>query len=67
MIEAGCAAVESESKLQPIEGEEFYYSTANKQDEARSDIKCWEFWRRMQRAYFDVKVISPFAGSNAKH
>ena len=36
MREAGCTAVEVEPQLQPLEGEEFEYKSANKEDEARS-------------------------------
>ena len=66
MEEAGCSAVGIEPELMPLEGEEFEYKTANKQDEARSDIKCSGFWVRLRQAFFDVKVISPFAKSNLK-
>ena len=38
----------------------------NKQDEARSDVNCWGFWYRQRQAFFDVKVISPFAKSNLR-
>ena len=65
MREAGCSAVEIEPQLQPLEGEQFDYKSANKDDEARSDIKCCGFWNNMRQAYFDVKVVSPFARSNA--
>ena len=64
MIEAGHIAVEIEPLLQPLEGETFEYKTANKDDEARSDIKCCGFWGKLQQAYFDIKVVSPFARSN---
>ena len=40
MQEAGHIAVEIEPRLQKLEGENLKYSTANKDDEARSDIKC---------------------------
>ena len=64
MEEAGCKLVETEPKLQPLDGEEFEYKTANKEDEARSDIKCCGFWSKLRSAYFDVRVVSPFAKSN---
>ena len=66
MREAGHTAVEVEPQLQPLTGEVFDYKSANKDDEARSDIKCCGFWSNMRQAYFDVKVVSPFARSNAK-
>ena len=38
--------------------------SANKDDNARSDIKCLGFWSKMRQAFFDVKVVSPLARSN---
>jgi hypothetical protein len=66
MQEAGHIAVETEPLLQPLEGETLKYATANKDDEARSDIKCCGFWSKLRQAFFDIKVVSPFARSNAK-
>ena len=57
--------VEVEPKLQELSGEVFEWKSANKDDEARSDIKCCGFWSNMRQAYFDVKVVSPFARSYA--
>ena len=54
--------VETEPALQKLSGEGFEFKSANKEDDARSDIKVTGFWRDM-RAYFDVKVVSPFARS----
>lgn len=47
MREAGHTAVEIEPQLQPLSGEVFDYKSANKDDEARSDIKCCGFWSNM--------------------
>jgi hypothetical protein len=66
MREAGHTAVEVEPKLQPLSGEVFDYKSANKEPEARSDIKCCGFWSNMRQAFFDVKVVSPFARSYAR-
>ena len=44
--------VETEPVLQPLSGESFPDS-ANKEDDARSDVKCLGFWRKMRQAYFD--------------
>ena len=55
--------VETEPPLQKLSGEGFEYKSANKEDDARSDIKVTGFWREMRHAYFDVKVVSPFARS----
>ena len=65
MREAGHTQVETEPKLQPLSGEFFDYKTAIKDDEARSDIKCFSFWRHMRQTFFDIKVVSPYARSNA--
>ena len=62
MREAG-HTVEIEPKLQKLSGEGFDYKSANKEDDARSDLKVTGFWREMRQAYFDVKVVSPFARS----
>ena len=64
MKEAGYTQVETEPILQPLSGEEFFYKTANKDSEARSDIKCYSFYKHMRQAYFDIKVVSPYAKSN---
>ena len=63
MKEAGHTYVEIEPKLQPLSGESFKYKSANKDVEARSDIKCLGFWSNMRQAFFDVKVVSPLARS----
>ena len=63
MREGGVKGVEVEPQLQPLSGETFKYRTANKEDDARSDIKCFGFWTNSRFAFFDVKVVSPFAKS----
>ena len=63
MRDAGYSPVEIEPKLQPLSGEEFKYKTTNRDEEARSDIKCYSFWTHMRQAYFDIKVVSPYARS----
>lgn len=65
MREAGFTSVETEPKLQPLSGETFIYKSANKDEEARSDIKCYGFYKHMRHAFFDIKVVSPYAGSYA--
>jgi len=64
--EARYKAVETEPMLQPLSGESFKLKSANKEEDARSDVKCVGFWRGMRQAYFDIKVVSPFARSNLK-
>ena len=63
MKEAGHIAVEVEPSLQPLSGERFERKSANTQEDARSDIKCTGFWRPMRTAFFDIKVVSPYARS----
>ena len=55
--------VETEPPLQKLTGEGFEYLSANKEDDARSDVKVTGFWRNMRQAYFDIKVVSPYARS----
>jgi hypothetical protein len=49
--------------LLPVDGEAFELKTANKQDDARSDIRAEGFWGKKRRAFFDVMVFTPFARS----
>ena len=63
MREAGCRDVMLEPDLLPVDGEAFKLKTANKQDDARSDIRVEGFWGKRRRAYFDVMVFTPFARS----
>ena len=63
MRDAGHSLVEVEPQLQELSGEVFEYKSANKEADARSDIKCNGFWIAMLQAYFDIKVVSPFARS----
>jgi hypothetical protein len=65
MREAGHQCVEVEPQLQELSGEVFEFKSANKEADARSDIKCCGFWSNKRQAYFDVKVVSPFARSYA--
>jgi hypothetical protein len=47
----------------PLSGESFLLKSAIKEEDARSDVRCMGFWRRWRQAYFDVRVISPYARS----
>ena len=58
-----CPDVEREPQLQPLSGEIILPRTANKQDEARLDIRAKGFWSRQQDAFFDVRVFHPNASS----
>ena len=52
-----------EPDILPVDGEAFELKTANKQDDARSDIRAEGFWGKKRRAFFDVMVFTPFARS----
>ena len=54
MREAGHSLVEVEPQLQELSGEVFEFKSANKEADARSDIKCCGFWSNKRQAYFDV-------------
>ena len=57
-----CQEVTKEPLLQPLSGEQLPRST-NKADDARVDIKARGFWTGEQDAFFDVRVVHPFASS----
>ena len=60
-----CPNVGIEPGLQPLSGETLAMRTANRQDEARLDIRAQGFWgERRQDAFFDVRVFNPHAPSN---
>jgi len=64
--EARFPGVETEPLLQTLskpEKEAFKLKSANTEDDARSDVKCVGFWSRLRQAYFDIKVVSPYARS----
>ena len=59
-----CNDVCIEPNLQPLSGESLHYSSANKEDGARLDVRATGFWGdRYQQAYFDVRVFNPNASS----
>jgi hypothetical protein len=59
--QAGYKDVVWEPELQALEGETLKYKTANKDEEARSDVSVLGFWSRLRRAFFDISAFSPFA------
>ena len=50
--------VETEPRLQPLQGENLKTS-CNQSQEARLDIRARGFWSRQQDAFFDVRVTDP--------
>ena len=54
--------VSTEPHLQPLSGE-LLGQSANTEDSARLDIKASGFWKDSKDAFFDVRVVHPFAPS----
>ena len=46
-----------------LSGEHLTYATANREDNARTDISADGFWTGNQRAFFDVRIFNPNAPS----
>ena len=58
-----CPDVEKEPQLQPLNDETILPRTANREDEARADIRAKGFWSKQKVAFFDVRVFHPNAPS----
>ena len=59
-----CHNVGIEPPLQPLSGEQLTLRLANREDGAQLDIAADDFWGRDgNRAFFDIRVFSPFAQS----
>jgi hypothetical protein len=56
--------VEVEPELDQIAGEVLDLKTANRSDEARSDVRVGGFWGKKQNAFFEHRVFYPFAKSH---
>ena len=63
LLDEVATEVQTEPPLQPLSGE-LLPKGSNKEDEARLDIAARGFWQECEMAYFDVKVINPFAKSH---
>jgi len=50
--------------LQPLSGEVLHGKSANRADNARSDVRVNGFFGKHRDAFFDVKVINALAISN---
>ena len=60
-----CPNVKTEPELQPLTGENLTYTSANRQDSARLDVRAQGFWgEQRQDAFSDVRVFNPHAPSN---
>ena len=62
LLQEVCPEVTTEPLLQPLSGERLPQS-ANRDANARLDIRAKAFWDGMQDAFFDVRVFHPFAPS----
>ena len=50
--------------LQPLTGETLHYRTANRDEEAKSDISAGRFWgSHHEKVFMDVRVFNPNADS----
>ena len=58
-----CHNVAVEPSLQPLNGENFLFRSANTDSEARLDVKARGFWNRGQDAFFDIRGFNPYAPS----
>ena len=56
--------VEVEPELDQLAGEVLDLKTANRSDEARSDVRVGGFWGKKQNAFFEHRVFYPFAKSH---
>jgi hypothetical protein len=65
VAKAGFKDVELEPGLTPLQGEEdgMNLKSANKTEDARSDIRVRDYWGNKKNAFFDVRVFYPFAPS----
>ena len=55
-----CKDVQLEPTLLPVTGEELPAGT-NIADGARADVSALNFWQPLCRAFFDIRVINPYA------
>ena len=49
--------MEVEPLLQPLTGEKLKYQTSIKEDNARLDLSALGFWRRGEKAFFEIRVF----------
>ena len=57
------SGVSTEPRLQPLHDEVFQLRSANREDEARLDVRASNFWCKGQEAFFDIRVFYPIAPS----
>ena len=64
ILREACRNVEVEPLLQPLTGEKLRYQTSIKEDNAQLDLSALGFWRRGEKAFFDIRVFDPVAQSH---
>ena len=57
------SGVSTEPRLQPLHHEVFQLRSANREDEARLDVRASNFWCKGLVAFFDIRVFYPIAPS----
>ena len=63
LLRESSSNVTVEPKLQPLHDEIFQHRSANREDEARLDVRASDFWCKGQEAFFDIRVFYPLAPS----
>jgi hypothetical protein len=57
--------IEIEPQLLQLTGEKFEFKTANREDDARTDVRVRDFYGNKQNAFFEMRVFDPSASSYA--
>ena len=57
------SSASTEPRLQPLHDVVFQLRSANREDEARLDVRASNFWCKGQEAFFDIRVFYPIAPS----
>ena len=55
--------VSTEPRLQPMHDKVLQLWSANRDDEARLEVRASDFWCKGQEAFFDTRVFYPLASS----
>ena len=63
LLKEQASNVSTEPRLQPLHDERFQFRSANREDEARLDVRASDFWCKGQEAFFDIRVFYPIAPS----
>ena len=63
LLSEASTSVSVEPPLQALGDEEFSLRSANREDQARLDLRASDFWVKGREAFFDVRVFYPVAPS----